>query len=83
MKFIETSILVNLVRGHREFQDFSISQILCEINFWDSRSSKTAVFAIFAKDCEFCSFGKFQPLKIARIHENQNSEPLNVLKWLI
>ena len=28
------------------FQDFSVIQILLEINFWESRSSKTAIFAI-------------------------------------
>ena len=32
---------------------------------------------------EFCQFGKLQPSKSAKIPENQNSEPLNVLKWLI
>ena len=29
------------------FQDFSVIQILCEINFKECRSSITAVFAIF------------------------------------
>ena len=29
-----------------KFQDFSITQILREINFGDSRSAETAVFAI-------------------------------------
>ena len=29
-----------------KFQDFSITQILREINFEDSRSAKTAIFAI-------------------------------------
>ena len=28
-------------------------------------------------------FGRFQPSKSAKIHENQNSDPLNVLKWHI
>jgi len=28
------------------FEDFSVTQILCEINFNDSRSSKIAIFAI-------------------------------------
>ena len=32
---------------------------------------------------EFCSFGEFQPSKSAKFHKNQNSEPLNVLKWQI
>ena len=30
-----------------KFQDFSITQILREINFGEIRSAKTAVFAIF------------------------------------
>ena len=29
-----------------KFEDFSFTQILCEINFGESRSSKTAVFVI-------------------------------------
>ena len=30
-----------------KFQDFSVTQILCEINFGESKSSKTAGFAFF------------------------------------
>ena len=52
-----------------KFHDFLITQILREINCGESRSSKTAIFALFGA------------LKDAKIHENQNSEPLNVLKW--
>ena len=29
-----------------KFQDFSITQILREINYWDSRIAKTDIFAI-------------------------------------
>ena len=54
-----------------KFQDFSVAQILREIKFVEFRSSKTAIFALFGA------------LKDAKIHENQNSEPLNVLKWQI
>jgi len=32
---------------------------------------------------EFGWFGKFQALKSAKMYKNQNSEPLNVLKWQI
>ena len=32
---------------------------------------------------EFCSFGEFQPSKSAKIHRNQKSQPLNVVKWQI
>ena len=35
------------------FQDLCVTHILREISFEDSRSAKTAVFAIF-KGCEFC-----------------------------
>ena len=31
----------------------------------------------------FCCFGKFKPSKSAKIHENQKSEPQNMLKWQI
>ena len=66
-----------------KFQDFSVTQILCEINFEVSRSSKTPVFCHF-RGSGFCSFGKFQPSKNAKFHKNQNSVPLNVVhvKWL-
>ena len=30
---------------------------------------------------EFCYFGQFQPSESAKVHKNQNSEVLNVLKW--
>jgi len=62
-------------------QDFSIFQILREINFGESRSFKTAVFCNLG-DSEYCYFGNFQPPKSAIIQtqKNQNSEPLNVLK---
>jgi len=68
-----------------KFQDFCITEILREINFVDSRSAKTADFPFLKikKGCEFWSFGTFQPSKNAIIHKNQNSEPLNVVKWLI
>ena len=41
------------------FHDFSITQILREINFWDPRSFKSAIF---------CPFGQFQLPKRAKIH---------------
>ena len=48
-----------------KFHDFPITQILREINFGESISSKTAVFA-FLGGSEFCQFGKFQPSKSAK-----------------
>ena len=51
-----------------KFYNFSITQILREINFRESRSAtKTACFAIF-RGSEFCQFGEFQPSKSAKIH---------------
>jgi len=62
------------------FQDFSVTQILREINFEKCRSSKTAYFAILGA-LNFVDLCHFQPAKSAKIHENQNSKPLIVLKW--
>ena len=37
-----------------KFHDFSITQILCEINFWDSRSAKSVIFShLKALNCDF------------------------------
>ena len=51
-----------------KFHNFSITQILREINFGDSRSAKSAVFVIL--ESEFSSFGQFQPSKNAKIHKD-------------
>ena len=60
-----------------KFQDFSISQILREIKFWDSRSAKTTLLPLYV------NFVNYQPSKSAKILGIQNLEPLNVLKWQI
>ena len=65
-----------------KFQDFSITQILREINFEDSRMAKTAIFAIL-RAVNFVQMVNFSLKKSTKIHKNQNSEPLNVVKWLI
>ena len=54
-----------------KFQDFSVAQILREIKFGEDKSCKTAIFCQF-RGTEFWLFGKFQPLKSAKIHETQN-----------
>ena len=59
------------------FQDFSVTQILREINFDQSWRSKTALFAIL-RGSECFHFGQCQPLKIAKIPKNLNSEPQNM-----
>ena len=64
-----------------KFHDFSVTQILREIKFGEIRSYENAVSSILMT--EFCYFIRFQPSKSAEIHKNQNSEPLNVLKWQI
>ena len=71
-------------------------QILREINFEDSWSTKSAILppletlkgiknAIFAilGIVNFVELGRFQPSKSVKIHIIQNSEPLNVYKRLI
>ena len=51
-----------------KFQDFAIMEILCEINFVDSRRAKTAVFDT-SWIVNFVPFGNFQPLKSAKFIE--------------
>ena len=65
-----------------KFQDFCITEILREINFEDSRSAKSAVFAILGA-VNFVHLVNFSLQKVQKFIKNQNSEPLNVVKWLI
>ena len=53
---------------------FFVIQILCEINFGESRSSENVIF---------CVFRYFNLQKVQKFNENQKTEPLNVLKWQI
>ena len=57
-------------------------QILREINSRQSGISKTALFAILGT-LSFVILDQFHISKRAKIHKNQNSEPLNVSKWQI
>ena len=59
-------------------QDFSVIQILREINFGESRSSETAIFRNFRGSLNFAYLLAFKSEKNLK---NQNSEPVNVLKW--
>ena len=61
------------------FQDFSFTLNLREINFSDSKSAKNCHFCHF-KGCEFCSFGDFQPSKSAQIHKKSKFRPSNCVK---
>ena len=63
-----------------KFQDFSITQILREINFEDSRIAKAVIFAIL-RAVNHVQMVNFSLQKNAQIHKNKNSEPLNVSKW--
>ena len=60
-----------------DFQDFSVIQILRETNFRESKSLKTAVFAIF-EALYFGNLGNFSLQKVHKFIKNQNSEPQNV-----
>ena len=51
-------------------------------NLGEFRSCKIAILCNL-RGPYFCEFGKIQPSKIAKIHQNQHSKPLNVLKWQI
>ena len=61
--------------------NFSVAQILREIKVGESRSAKIAFFTLLVT-LNFV-FGIFQLSKSAKRHKNQNSEPLNVVKWQI
>ena len=63
----------------RKLQGFSVIQNLRETNTGGTRSSKTAVFAILGA-LNLIDLVDFYHSKCAKIHEDQNSEPLNVLK---
>ena len=45
-QLISRKIRVTETQTVWKFQDFAITHILREINLWDSRSAKTAIFAI-------------------------------------
>ena len=64
---------------HRvEIPYFSITQIISEINFRESISSKTAGFAIL-EVVIFVNLEHISLQKVQRLMKNQNLEPLNVL----
>ena len=61
-----------------KFHEFCITQILREIKFEESRSSKCRFCQIWGSGVS--SFAKFQPLERAKFYMNQKSESLNVLE---
>ena len=56
-----------------KFQDFCTTHILREINFADSRTSKTVIFEI-SEALNFM-FGKIQASNIAKNNQNLTSKP--------
>ena len=60
-------------------QNFSITQILREINFWDSRSAKSAILThIEALNFDFYEF--LHSLETEMYQIEQNSEPQKIRK---
>ena len=62
-----------------KFQDFSVTQILREIIFGESRRSKTAVFAII-EALKMIDSVYFSLQKVQKFIKHQNLEPLDGLK---
>ena len=57
-----------------KFHDFSVTQILCEINFAESKSSKTPVLAFLGalKMIDFVKFCIFSKVEIDQMSEIQS-----------
>ena len=56
-----------------KFHDFSVNQILREINFWDSRSAKSAILThLEALKCDFNEFLHFLNAEIYQINHFQS-----------
>ena len=64
-----------------KFEDFSITQILREINFRESRRLQTAVFAKL-RALNFVDLANLA-LKKCKKQKSHISKALNVIKWLI
>ena len=62
-----------------KFQDFCITEILREINFVDSRSAKSDIFAILGA-VNFVHLAN-SAFKKCKNSSKSISEPFNVLKW--
>ena len=65
-----------------KFQDYTITQKLREINFVDSGSAKTAIFAILGA-VNFVHLGNFTLAKVQKCIKNQIQSLCMCVKWLI
>ena len=65
-----------------KFQGFSIIQIIREIDLGEFRSSEIAYITILGA-LNFENVVNFSLHKVQKFLQNQNSEPLNLLKWQI
>ena len=65
-----------------KFLNFSVTQILREFIFGESRSSKTASFAILGA-LKFVDLVNFSLQKVQKFIKIKYSEPFNLLKWQI
>ena len=63
-----------------KFQDFSGTQILCEINFGNFEVPKTTLLTIWAT-LNFVFWGTFGIFKCENFSRNQESKPPKLLKW--
>ena len=58
-----------------KFQTFSITQILREINFWDSRSTKSTILphleAVNFDFYEFCTLDRLKLTKLTKIRSSK------------
>ena len=63
-----------------KFNDSSITQILREINFGESRRSNTSIFTIFGA-LNFVDLVNLRLQKVQKFIKNQNSKTIDVLKW--
>ena len=56
-----------------KFQDFSVTQILREINFWDSKNAKLAILThLEALNFDFQEFLHFLKAKICKMNKLQS-----------
>ena len=78
VRFLKKGEIVPNVPQCGKFQDFSVTQILREINFREFRRPKPAFFAILGA----LNFVNIVNISLQKV-QSKNSQPLNVQKWQI